>query len=112
MTTVARDISPKPRSVSNKDRTANFEHRLKCWPQFFEPIKAGNKTHDLRRSDDRAFQVGDRLLLEEYDPAKDSYTGRKLAVRVTYVTSSDLPCALSKDALHPDFCILSIALCE
>jgi hypothetical protein len=87
-------------------------HRLKCWPEFFEPIKAGNKTHDLRRSDDREFHIGDRLLLEEYDPEKHSYTGRALVVQVTYITSSDLPCALSKDALHPDFCILSIALVQ
>jgi Domain of unknown function (DUF3850) len=97
--------------LPNKDRVlSSFEHRLKCWPEFFEPIKVGIKTHDLRRSDDRDFHVGDRLLLEEYDPEKQSYTGRTLVVRVTYITSSDLPCALSKDALHPDFCILSIAL--
>jgi Domain of unknown function (DUF3850) len=105
--------SKRSRSLSNRDSAAGgFEHRLKCWPEFFEPIKARNKTHDLRRSDDREFRVGDRVLLEEYDPEKRLYTGRKLVVRVTYITSSDLPCALSKDALHPDFCILSIALCE
>ena len=86
-------------------------HRLKCWPEFFEPIRSGVKTHDLRRADDRAFAVGDRMLLEEYDPESKAYTGRTLVVRITYITSADLPCALSREALHPDFCILSIALC-
>jgi hypothetical protein len=87
------------------------DHILKCWPQFFDEIKSGRKKHDLRRSDDRKFEFGDLLLLREFDPCLESYTGRSMKVRVTYVTSADLPCALSKDALHPDFCILSIALC-
>ena len=88
------------------------DHTLKCWPQFFNEIKAGRKKHDLRRNYDRHFQVGDRLLLREFDPRSEQYTGRSIAVEVTYITSTELPCALSKDALHPDFCILSIAPCE
>src|ERR1700741_3742648 len=83
------------------------EHVLKCWPQFFNEIKSGRKKHDLRRSDDRHFRIGDRILLREFDPDTRDYTGRSMMVEVTYVTSSELPCALSKDALHPDFCILS-----
>lgn len=90
--------------------TSAVAHRLKCWPEFFDPIRRGLKTHDLRRADDRAFAVGDKILLEEYDPECGKYTGRSVTVRITYITSADLPCALSQGALHPDFCILSIAL--
>jgi hypothetical protein len=90
---------------------SSVDHILKCWPQFFDEIRAGRKKHDLRRCDDRKFSVGDVLLLREFDPRSEGYTGRSMRVRVTYVTSADLPCALSKDALHPDFCILSIAHC-
>jgi hypothetical protein len=107
------------RAVSTGEAAANaraeraiaFDHRLKCWPEFFEPIIDGAKKHDLRRADDRDFGVGDKVLLEEYDPERRSYTGRTVIVQITYITSADLPCALSKDALHSDFCILSIALC-
>jgi hypothetical protein len=104
-------------SLSSKSKrsraTSNAAtHRLKCWPVFFEPVRAGVKTHDLRRADDRDFSVGDRILLEEYNPETQSYTGRTVVVQITYITSADVPCALSQDALHPDFCILSIALCE
>ncbi len=53
--------------------------------------------------------MGDRLLLREFDPANQRFTGREQTVLVTYVTSADLPCALSEEALNPDFCILSIA---
>ncbi|WFU81275.1 DUF3850 domain-containing protein [Bradyrhizobium sp. CIAT3101] len=88
---------------------ANITHHLKCWPQFFNEIVAGRKKHDLRRADDRNFRVGDTLVLEEYDPQRDAFTGRTLTVEVTYITSANLPCALSKEALHPNFCILSIS---
>ena len=87
---------------------APVEHRVKSWPQFFEATLTGIKTHEVRRLTDRDYQVGDRLLLQEYDPATETYSGRELAVRITYVTSAEAPCALSEECLHPDFCILSI----
>ena len=85
-------------------------HELKCWPKFFDAIARGEKRHDLRRSTDRDFRAGDRLLLREFDSDREIYTGRTQRVSVTYITSADLPCALSEQALHPEFCILSIAL--
>jgi hypothetical protein len=86
------------------------EHPIKCWPEFFSAIVAGEKKHDLRRADDRAFRVGDTLLLREFDPDTKRYTGKKQRVRITYITSSESPCALSTVALREDFCILSIEL--
>lgn len=101
-----------PRKAKSHGKHKQIAHRLKSWPEFFEPIKKGAKKHDLRRADDRSFKVGDHILLEEYDPETRSHTGRSLLVRITYITSFDMPCALSQDALHPDFCILSIAPCK
>ncbi|MCK1466886.1 DUF3850 domain-containing protein [Bradyrhizobium sp. CW10] len=85
-----------------------FEHKVKSWPSFFEATLSGVKTHEVRRLTDRDYQVGDRLLLQEYDPSTETYSGRELAVRITYVTSTEAPCALSEECLHPHFCILSI----
>lgn len=90
--------------------SAGTTHELKCWPEFFAAISAGEKRHDLRRARDRHFAVGDTLRLREYDPRAERYTGREQLVAVTYITSAEKRCALSDDALHPDFCILSIAL--
>jgi hypothetical protein len=84
-------------------------HDLKCWPQFFTAIAAGDKRHDLRRAHDRHFEVGDRLRLREFDPQLSAYTGREQIVVVTYITSAEHRCSLSDQALHPDYCILSIA---
>jgi Domain of unknown function (DUF3850) len=95
--------------TANYKRTRGpVEHVLKCWPQFFDAISAEAKTHDLRRSDDRDFRVGDVMLLREFDPNKNTYTGRTLKVAITYITCADQACALSNRALHPDYCILSI----
>ena len=87
-------------------------HELKCWPEFFEAIVAGAKKHDLRRGDDREFMVGDLIKLREYNPATKEYSGREQVVEITYMTAGETPCALSKQALHPDFCILSISLVQ
>lgn len=60
-------------------------HVLKTWPKYFEAVYFGDKTFEVRRND-RNFQVGDTLLLREWDPETEDYTGRKLEVQVTYMT--------------------------
>ena len=49
----------------------------KCWPEFFELVKAKKKNVELRLAD---FDIkkGDILVLEEYDPKTKKYSGRKL----------------------------------
>src|SRR5271156_1727019 len=109
METVSRNSeTPSPHSGSPRP---TMEHRVKSWPSFFEATLAGVKTHDVRRVTDRDYRVGDTLRLMEFDPKKQQYTGRELCVRITYMTSAKLPCALSESCLHPDYCILSITKC-
>jgi hypothetical protein len=83
-------------------------HHLKCWPEFFQAILEGRKTHDLRRTDDRTFRTHDLIQLREFDPRTERYSGREQSVEITYITSADVPCALSEQALDPAYCILSI----
>jgi Domain of unknown function (DUF3850) len=45
----------------------NRVHELKVWPPYFDQIAAGVKTFDVRRND-RGFQVGDVLILHEWNP--------------------------------------------
>lgn len=83
-------------------------HDLKSWVGLFEPILKGDKTHDLRVMD-RDYQVGDILLLREYEPILKEYTGRQVRAQVTYITSSKhQECAFSPFALHKATAILSI----
>lgn len=55
-------------------------HRLKTWPIYFEDIDCENKSFELRFND-RGFEVGDYLILLEYEPVNEEYTGC-VAVRV------------------------------
>lgn len=87
-----------------------MEHELKTLPEYFQAVKRGEKTFELRR-DDRPYAVGDTLLLREFDPDRwyaalahvgpvrtgrdyarevakvddAAYTGDSLRVLVTYV---------------------------
>ena len=84
-------------------------HKVKSWPKFFQPLSDGTRTHELRRND-RRYQVGDVLEMHEYLPDKQVYSGRTLYMKVTSITSASEPCAVSEEALHNDFCILSVKL--
>lgn len=59
-------------------------HLLKTWPSFFWSIRDGKKTFEIRKND-RDFKDGDRLFLQEFDPADEKYTGRSIVVNVTYL---------------------------
>lgn len=59
-------------------------HELKTWPWFFEATKERRKTFELRK-DDRGFKLGDELVLREWDPDLEAYTGEKLRFLITYV---------------------------
>jgi len=75
-------------------------HKLKTWPEPFQAVVDGKKTYEWRK-DDRGFEVGDRLLLREWDPEKEHYTGREMVVFVTYISrdSFDIP---------EGYCVLAI----
>lgn len=86
------------------------KHELKSWVGLFEPIAKGEKTHDLRVMD-RDYQVGDVCLLREYEPVAKVFTGRRVYVEITYITSAlHGQCAISPFALHPASGILSVKL--
>lgn len=62
-----------------------MRHKLKIHPEYFEALKDGSKTFEIRREDDRYFDAGDFLDLREYDPNEKTYTGRWFIALVTYL---------------------------
>lgn len=58
--------------------------KKKIWSEFFELVKSGKKSFELRLAD---FDIkeGDTLILEEWDPETKEYTGRKIEKQVKYV---------------------------
>ena len=61
-------------------------HELKCWPEYFAEVKAGRKRFEIRQND-RDFREGDRVVLREYEPSTDRYSGEALAFRIGYMTT-------------------------
>ena len=91
---------------------AHYDYEVKSWPWLFEPMVAGQKTHDMRDKRDRPYKVGDRMLLREFDPRTGRYTGREAVAYITYITDNVTPCAMSSNALSNDHAILSVTVSE
>jgi ADP-ribose pyrophosphatase YjhB (NUDIX family) len=98
-------------------------HDLKTWPEEFHRTWNGEKRHDARKND-RAFVLGDLLLLREYDPSPGDrlfelrkqlegadvtpghYTGRAILAFVTYIAHG------GRFGIEPGHCVMSIEVVE
>ncbi|CAN7470629.1 ASCH/PUA domain-containing protein [Caulobacter sp. LjRoot300] len=63
-------------------------HELKTWPQYFAAVRSGKKRFEIRRND-REFAVGDVLVLREFDPEQDAYTGQVEERQITFLLSEE-----------------------
>lgn len=61
-----------------------MRHELKIWPKEFHAVRDNVKTAEFRW-DDRGFAVGDTLLLCEWNPKTEKYTGNQENVLVTHI---------------------------
>jgi hypothetical protein len=81
-------------------------HHLKTWPEYFKAVKSGRKPFELRKND-RNYQVGDVLMLHEYDPETDIQSGDFLRVEVTYAFEDD-----GTFGLMDGYCIMGIKFAD
>lgn len=58
-------------------------HNLKTWTPYFKDIKNGIKQFEVRKND-RDFEVGDTLILEDFNPITEKYTGNWIPELITY----------------------------
>ncbi len=59
----------------------------KIWPEFFQRVLDGVKTFELRLADFEC-NPGDILVLREWNPKTEKYTGRTIEKKITYVTKT------------------------
>lgn len=59
-------------------------HELKIASEFFEAVKDGRKKFEIRKND-RNYQEGDVLVLKEYDPITQLFSGRIIKVEISYM---------------------------
>jgi len=59
-------------------------HELKTWPEVFGWSLSGTKMFEARMND-RDFMPGDFLLLREWNPITEKYTGRSISRQILYI---------------------------
>lgn len=79
----------------------NKTHELKTWPEYFNLVFYGHKTFEIRKND-RGFKSGDKLLLREWDPQTEKYTGADITVEVTYIIYGGV------FGIEEGYCVMSI----
>jgi len=81
-------------------------HDLKIWPEQYQKVVNGHLSFQYREND-RNYQMGDVLILNEWNPKKNEFTGRKMCARVKYVfdemNHGDVPVIIM-----PGYCVMSI----
>ena len=85
-----------------------MKHELKVWPQFFPGLVDRSKTFEIRKND-RDFKVGDEILLKEWDPKKEDYTGYVVHAFISYIsTAESFQGVTEHPILHPDYVVLGL----
>ena len=74
-------------------------HKLRLAKMFFEDVRLGRKSFELRKND-RDYQIGDILELREMDNGEP--TGRVIEKEITYILEGFA-------GLKEDYCILALA---
>jgi hypothetical protein len=83
--------------ISTERTAQETVHELKTWPEYYQKVKSGEKTFEVRKLD-RFFNVGDTLILKEWSPVRwqenGGYSGDQVERKVTYVMNGgkwDIP---------------------
>lgn len=76
-------------------------YELKTVQPWFNLVAEGKKKFELRKND-RDFKWGDILVLREWSPTMENYTGNDVVVRVTGVLDQFV-------GIQQGYCILSIS---
>ncbi len=78
-------------------------HTVKCYPEYFKLLLDGSKPFEVREND-RIYEVGDYLAVNEFLPEEDPYTLRKnppektvnsIALRTTDIIRESALCSES-----------------
>lgn len=81
-------------------RNKMITHELKILPEYYQPVVDGIKTFEIRKND-RNYQVGDMLILREWDVS--GYTGREVIKHIQYIYEGN-----NMYGLKIGYCILGL----
>ena len=66
-------------------------HAVKIEPQYYEAVRNGTKTFEIRKND-RDYREDDYIALNELNDSHNGYTGRCLLCRITYIINDERFC--------------------
>lgn len=78
-----------------------MKHELKIHPEHYKNVLLGLKKVEIRKND-RNYQEGDLLILNEFDPKTEKYTGCQVKRKVDFIVK-DVP------GLDSNYVILQIS---
>jgi hypothetical protein len=77
-------------------------HALKTWPEYYQKIESGEKPFEVRKWD-RPFKVGETLLLQEFDPKTEAYTGKECECVITYILAGK-----KEFGIDSNYCVMGL----
>ena len=97
------DIPNDDQKINSLDPVVRRSHILKTWPVYFDALWDGQKTFEIRKND-RGYQAGDRLVLQEYDPERGAYLDREIHADVTYRMPG------GRWGVAEDYCVMALRI--
>lgn len=76
-------------------------HSVKCWPVYFQAVVERRKPFEVRLND-RDYRTGDDLVLREWSPDTEEYSGRETRRTITYVMPG------GQFGVQPNFVVLGL----
>ncbi|MEX0650314.1 MAG: DUF3850 domain-containing protein [Candidatus Andersenbacteria bacterium] len=79
----------------------------KVWPEYFQRVIDGTKKYELRLANWEC-KPGDILVLKEWDPKTEEYTGRVIEKKATHILKTrDLKFWSNEDVNQHGFQVIS-----
>ncbi len=72
------------RTLPKAEKHKGTAHHLKVWPEYYDAIVLQGKRFEVRKAD-RDYNVGDKLILNAWDPLEQAYTGHGCNCTITYI---------------------------
>ncbi len=82
-----------------------MNHELKTWPAYFQAVWDRRKLFEIRKND-RGFQTGDDVRMNEWDPERRFWTGRFITGKIIYI------CQSAEFGIAPGYCVFGLAELE
>lgn len=84
-----------------KIENQTYKHDLKIYPQFFDEIIKGDKKFEVRKND-RDYKLNDVIVLREYNPENELFTGRFLIKKICHILYG------GQFGIEDGYCVFSI----